>query len=49
MKDGKNKGKPMSASSSGPLKASPKKNDGKNSAEGKEPKFAKGKMCGKRK
>ena len=47
MKDKKSKS--MSASSTGPLKASPKKNDGKNSAEGKEPKFAKGKMYGKRK
>ena len=48
MKD-KKSGKSMSASSTGPLKASPKKGDGKNSAEGKEPKFAKGKMCGTRK
>jgi hypothetical protein len=44
----KKSGKSMSASSTGPLKTGAKKGDGKMSGEGKEPKFAKDKMCGKK-
>jgi hypothetical protein len=46
----KKSGNAMSASSSGPLKTGAKKGDGKNSGEGKEPKFDKDKaLRGKRK